>query len=357
VNHYPFRNLVFEGGGVKGIAYVGALEVLERRGILGNIQRVAGTSAGAIIALLVGLNYSQSEIREIMMSMDFKKFCDSGMWLSDAIRVFRKYGWYKGDFFEEWIGKLVEKKTGTAGATFRDVNAMKDEKGFKDLYFLATNLSTHYAEVFSFEKEAYRDISIVEAVRRSMSIPVFFRAKRNQRGDVYVDGGVLNNYPVKVFDRSRYVESESMPTEYYDKHNEELRAEGLNIDEYIFNQETLGFRLDSETEIGVFRDEKEPQHNQIDSFANYVEALVKTIMASQDNRHIHTDDWHRTVYINTLDAGTTEFDMSHEKKLKMIDSGRKGTDKYFDDWYDDRQTDMLNRPDRLSESVEPEQRG
>ncbi len=46
--NYPFRKLVFEGGGVKGIAYVGAMEILEENQILQNIHRVGGTSAGAI---------------------------------------------------------------------------------------------------------------------------------------------------------------------------------------------------------------------------------------------------------------------------------------------------------------------
>ena len=58
---YHFRNLVFEGGGVKGIAYVGALEVLDQEGILKDIKRVAGTSAGAMVAVLVGLGYSAAE--------------------------------------------------------------------------------------------------------------------------------------------------------------------------------------------------------------------------------------------------------------------------------------------------------
>tara|TARA_Y100000815_G_scaffold226384_1_gene214278 strand:+ start:231 stop:413 length:183 start_codon:yes stop_codon:yes gene_type:complete len=55
---YPFRNLVFEGGGVKGIAYSGALAVLEERGILPQIRRVGGASAGAINT---GLNVLHSE--------------------------------------------------------------------------------------------------------------------------------------------------------------------------------------------------------------------------------------------------------------------------------------------------------
>ena len=63
---YKFKNLVFEGGGVKGIAYVGALEVLEREKILKNIQRVAGTSAGAMVAVLVGLGYNTEDLRNIL---------------------------------------------------------------------------------------------------------------------------------------------------------------------------------------------------------------------------------------------------------------------------------------------------
>lgn len=55
---YKFRNLVFEGGGVKGIAYVGALGVLEERKITLNIERIGGTSAGAINAILLGLGFT-----------------------------------------------------------------------------------------------------------------------------------------------------------------------------------------------------------------------------------------------------------------------------------------------------------
>lgn len=69
-----FRNLVFEGGGVKGIAYVGAMDVLEKAGILKEIVRVGGTSAGAINAVLFASGYSNAEQRRIMGDLDFNKF-------------------------------------------------------------------------------------------------------------------------------------------------------------------------------------------------------------------------------------------------------------------------------------------
>ena len=69
---YPFTNLVFEGGGVKGVAYVGALQVLEDRGIAGRVDAVAGTSAGAITAALVAAGYSAAELKTTMMALDLR---------------------------------------------------------------------------------------------------------------------------------------------------------------------------------------------------------------------------------------------------------------------------------------------
>ena len=111
---YNFKNYVFEGGGVKGLAYVGALKVLEQKGIHKSIERVAGASAGAICALLVALNYSSKEIQEILWHLDFNNFMDSN-WgvIRNTQRLIDDYGWYKGDFFEEWIEKVIKDKTGS----------------------------------------------------------------------------------------------------------------------------------------------------------------------------------------------------------------------------------------------------
>ena len=138
---YHFRNLVFEGGGVKGIAYVGALQVLEENGILPAITRVGGTSAGAINAILVGLNFTPQETLRILNKLDFNKFMDDDLGaLRDTKRLLNEFGWHKGDFFRKWISDLIKKKTGNRDATFADVQAQKDQKGFRDMYFMGTNL-------------------------------------------------------------------------------------------------------------------------------------------------------------------------------------------------------------------------
>lgn len=83
---HHFSNLVFEGGGVKGLAYVGAMQVLREKGILRNIKRVGGTSVGAINAILCALRYSDTEQRTILKAMDFRAFRDHN-WGGGSRRV------------------------------------------------------------------------------------------------------------------------------------------------------------------------------------------------------------------------------------------------------------------------------
>ncbi|MDZ4184967.1 MAG: patatin-like phospholipase family protein [Desulfuromonadales bacterium] len=340
---YHFKNLVFEGGGVKGIAYVGALQELEKRGILPNISRVGGTSAGAITALLVGLNYSLTEIDTILRCLDFKKFLDdSGGVIRDGKRLLNDFGWYKGDYFRNWIAGVVKEKTGNSESTFNDIAGQKESKGFRDLSFVGTNLSTKFGEVFS--NEHTPRMVVADAVRISMSIPLFFAAKRSFRGDVYVDGGVLDNYPVKLFDREKYVDAGHATTPaYYQRHNDSLAAAGKDVSKYVFNQETLGFRLDSAKEIAVFRDHAEPDHEKIEDFFGYAKAFIGTVMDSQDSMHLHSDDWQRTIYIDSLGVKTTDFKLSDQTKQALVDSGVAGVEAYFK-WYDDGKSQPANRP-------------
>ena len=330
---YTFRNLVFEGGGVKGIAYTGALDVLAEKGINTNIQRIGGTSAGAINAILFGLGFTQGETRDILLSLDFRKFMDDSWGIvPDADRLIKQFGWYKGDFFRNWIGKLIKEKTGNSETTFDDIEAMKEKYGFKSLYFMGTNLSTSYTEIFSAEHTPR--VCVADAVRISMSIPLFFAAKRSIRGDVYVDGGLLDNYPIKLFDRKKYLDSGNFTeTDYYKRINSQFEEAERPISSYVFNKETLGFRLDTKAEISVFRDHAEPQHQNVDNFFDYTWALIHSIIEAQQSSHLHNDDWARTVYIDTLGIGTTDFDLSDVKKKELVQSGKDGALKYFE-WYD-----------------------
>ena len=330
---YNFRNIVFEGGGVKGIAYIGALEVLEEKEILSRIQRLGGTSAGAINAIILGLGFTRDEMKDILWDLDFNKFMDDS-WgiILDATRLIEEYGWYKGDFFRDWIGQLIKEKTGNSESTFADIEAMKKKRGFKSVYLMGTNLSTSFSEVFSAEHTPR--LCVADAVRISMSIPLFFASKRSTRGDVYVDGGLLDNYPVKLFDRKKYLKSKNFKEpKYYKRINQQFKNAERPISRYVYNKETLGFRLDTKEEISVFRDHAEPPHNKIDSFFDYTWALIHTVLEAQQSSHLHNDDWARTIYIDTIGVKTTDFNLSDVKKQELLESGKQGAADYFD-WYD-----------------------
>ncbi len=126
---YHFKNIVFEGGGVKGVAYVGAMQVLKDEGILPNIIRVGGTSAGAINATLFALGFTTAQTRKILKTLDFNNFADDS-WgkLRDINRLVNKFGWNKGDFFHKWISKHINTMLGSPDATFRDLKYVSKAK-------------------------------------------------------------------------------------------------------------------------------------------------------------------------------------------------------------------------------------
>lgn len=329
---YHFKNLVFEGGGVKGIAYLGAMEVLDDKQILSSIERVGGTSAGAINAVLTGLGFSLQEMQEIVWNLDFNKFLDDEWGIyRDGKRLLNEFGWYRGDYFRNWIASHIKSRTGNSEATFADIDKLKASNNFRDIHLVGTNLSTGFKEIFS--KEHTPRMCVADAARISMSIPLFFAAIRNVRKDVYVDGGVLANYPIKLFDREKYVSANSTEPDYYKSHNTDLAARGIRVSPYVYNKETLGFRLDSAKEIAVFRDQAEPPRKDIQDFFDYIKSLMETFLEFQQNLHLHSDDWQRTVYIDTLGVKTTEFGLSDKKKTALVNSGRENTKKYLD-WYD-----------------------
>ncbi|HWM92777.1 MAG TPA: patatin-like phospholipase family protein [Thermoanaerobaculia bacterium] len=292
-----YENLVLEGGGVKGIAYPGALQVLESRGILPKIGNVAGTSAGSIAAALVALGYTPEELQALMLDLDFKQFED-GSTLGGPERLFRKFGWFKGDYFLEWMQCRVKEKTGNPDATFADLH--KDPSKYRDLHVLSTDLSRRRSQVFAFDKSP--DLPIAHAVRASMSIPLFFEAfyidddlfgETGAQQDVFVDGGVLDNYPIELFDQN-----------------------GIN-------PQTIGLYLNN-LEAPTNPDYK------IDSFQEYTRNLFEAILNVQTNAFkMNPDDQKRTIVIDNLGVKTTDFSLSNEMKCKLIQQGVIAACKYL----------------------------
>jgi NTE family protein len=314
-----YRNLVFKGGGVRGIAYIGALEILDEYRIVENIQRVAGTSAGAIAAALVSFRLSVPETKVLFNSLDFSKVPQSST--DDRVRkifrfpeeessrrFFRNYGWYSSEYFYHWVENVIaEQCDNNPRATFRD---FKDRE-FRDLYIVATNVSQQKAEVFSADHTP--NVAVADAVRMSMSIPIFFEALRFDgqnfgSGDYYVDGGLYDNFPVHLFDQPDYA---GKPWAYRD---------GVNW-------ETLGLFLFPDQDL-------RPADPEIPK--NVWEFLTLTLRNLYHSHEISsyqasTVDQHRTIEISDCGIAATDFeiDLGSEKYQQLYESGKQAVREFF----------------------------
>jgi NTE family protein len=137
--------------------------------------------------------------------------------------------------------------------------------------------------------------------------------------EVWVDGGVSWNYPINLFDKAVYVskQTNSQKVDY-------------NTDaDYVFNYETLGFRLDSTKVIEYNRDNWTNEPVEINNIKDYAIGLVNFMMEMANKKHLHQNDWNRTIFIDTLDVKTTDFKLSSQKIQDLITSGRLGVNDYF----------------------------
>ncbi|GAB2531286.1 patatin-like phospholipase family protein [Rufibacter soli] len=322
-----YRNLALEGGGVRGIAYGGALLELEKRGMLQPITRVAGTSAGAIQACLLAVGYSPQEITDITFQTPLQKFADGRfLFFGGFNRVARRFGWYRGEKFTQWLAQLLAQKTGNPDLTFAELHALAGKNGFRDLYITGTNLSRQRLEVFS--HETYPQMRVKDAVRISMSVPLFFQAVfMDANGRVYpkpqpqgltsvmVDGGLLANFPLTVFDHQRYA---SVPPP--------VPAAG---EARFINPETLGIRLDHDDQIAYDTERRGLAPQQIEDLPSYLNAFYRIVLENLNRHELTPADWDRTVSVSTAGFGPKVKRLSEKDKAKLLESGQAGMLRFF----------------------------
>jgi NTE family protein len=289
-----FENFVFEGGGIRGIAFGGAIYYMDKHNLMKQIKRFAGSSAGAIVASVLAVGYSGKEVIKILHETDFKKFEDDS-WgvVGDLYRILTKFGVYKGEAFEDWLEGVLLAKTGNPNITFLEVY----KKYGKELVITGTCLNT--CETHYYHYLTYPNMPIKKAVRISMSIPVFF-ASVKENNTVMVDGGLLNNYPIWVFDGDTIGDSHVS-------------------DEQIANSKTLGFKLMTDQEKQDYKlyhiDEK------IDNIFQYSKALINSLLIQIERGHIRSGYWKKTVPINTHNVSSLQFTLPEETIVKLVQTG------------------------------------
>lgn len=298
---------VFQGGGVKVVGLVGALSVAERYGY--RWVNVAGTSAGAMVAALSAAGYRAAEIARLLDEVDFTDFRDPPPWarvplLGPALALTFTKGLYMGDRLEEWMRWTLAER---GVRTFADliIPDEPDERFRFKLQVIAADISRGRMLVLPGDMAQYgvrpEDVEVARAVRMSASLPYFYRpvvqyypTPKGGFPSYIVDGGLLSNFPVWLFDVDG---SPPWPT--------------------------FGFTL-VDPEYG--------RPHRIRGPISFGAALVSTMLEAHDARYLEEADSVRTIRIPTGGVQTTDFDMSPEQKKELFDSGVAAARRFFARW-------------------------
>ena len=249
--------------------------------------------------------------------MHFREFKDEA-WddriplIGRELSILRDFGVYEGRRFLRWMAERLERK---GKRTFGDLEptGTDDPRRRSRLQLIASDITTH--ELLVLPRDAAKlgstpeQLGIAYAVRMSMSIPIFFEPVNHSNDatgeeHLIVDGGMLSNFPVWLFDA--------------DHRPPRFPTFGLLLVEPSARA-TVADRL-SGSPGAVSR-----QHSIIE----YLKAMAQTLMEAHDRMHIEEADYARTIPIPTLGVRTTDFDISRERSLELYESGRTAAQRFL----------------------------
>ncbi len=280
--HYPKR-LVFSGGGIRVTAFIGALEVLEKRGYLTKIKEYVGVSAGGFLAFMLAIGYTIKEIRELIIGLDFNI-------IRNIEPDIDRFGLDDGANFEKLLISLLRIKGLRGDYSFKHMP-------FENLRIYATDLNTCKAREFS--KILTPDVKLIDAIRASAALPIYFMpVKDPMTGNLLTDGGAINNYPM-------------------------IHLKGEEI------EESLGFTFNF----------IKTRTSEIKTIMEFTTQLLNTVIS---NRHINGYE-HRTVVINKGDYPAWHFEASLDDKEMLMEEGRKAMREYIDNCFFIKSSTILRR--------------
>ncbi|GIO27488.1 patatin-like phospholipase family protein [Ornithinibacillus bavariensis] len=289
---------VFSGGGVKAFAFLGALEMITENKF--EFERVAGTSAGAIVAAFIAAGYRIDELEKLLEELDLTTLLDSPritriIPASKWFFLYFQMGINKGDKFEQWIYyQLAKKKI----YTFGDI-----KKGY--LKIVVSDLTLGKLVVIPDDLERVYGINpdnfpVSKAVRMSAGFPYFFMPKKlkgiGKEKSLMVDGGLLSNFPIWVFD------SET---------NKRTRP-------------IIGLKLSDSPERSTPK--------RIKNALDMLHALFATMKQAHDARYVAKSEKNNIIFIPVKNVQTTNFMINEETKIKLINSGRLEAERFLKTW-------------------------
>jgi len=268
------------------------------------------------IKRLVAAGYTGAELQEIVLDkqkMDFTKFEDQTFLdhfgaLGDIAQFFKSRGMHSGKYFLGWIHELLTAKGKTKFGHLRNEDQSDPKRAYK-LQVIASDLSARSMLVLPHDAQKIGsdpdELDIAEAVRMSMSIPVFFEPVTVD-GHQIVDGGLLSNFPIWLFDTDPGT-TPAFPTF------------GLLL---VAPNQTAPL-LPTSPGAPV-----KPLASDID----FLKAIAETMMEAHDRFYVEQAQYARTIPIPTLGVKTTQFDIQPEQASALFDSGQNAAAKFLQSW-------------------------
>lgn len=296
-------DLVCEGGGVRGIGLVGAVDALARAGY--RFPRVAGTSAGAIVASLVAAlqvaGEPLSRLADVMRAIDYRKFLDRSLigrvpLIGGGLSLLVSDGVYRGAYLERLLAGLL----GDLGVrTFGDLRTGEEAEQFAwSLVVTASDLSRRRLVRIPWDLGSYGidpdGFSVARAVHASAAIPYVFEPVR-PGGATWVDGGLLSDFPVELFDRPEP------------------------------RWPTFGIRLSARPGI--------PPTHPVHGPVSLGIAAIETLVSNQDNAYI--DDpctVRRTIFVPAEEVSPIDFDITAEQREALYQRGLHAGQEFLKTW-------------------------
>lgn len=298
-------DLVCEGGGVRGIGLVGAVTALASGGY--RFPRVAGSSAGAVVASLVAALQHADEpltrLEEVMRTIDYRKFADPSLIgrvpvVGGALSLLASDGLYQGAYLERLLtGLLAELRVHTFGDLRTDEEPMQYAWS---LVVTASDLSRRRLVRIPWDLDSYGidpdSFPVARAVRASSAIPFVFQPVR-VRGATWVDGGLLSNFPIELFDWP-----DATP-----------------------QWPTFGIRLSCPPGI--------PPTHRVHGPISLGTAALETLLSNQDAAYI--DDpctVRRTIFVPAKGVSPIDFDITAEQRDALYQGGVQAGQRFLETW-------------------------
>jgi NTE family protein len=324
-----YENIVFSGGGVKGLAEIGTTMIMKKLidnkcmlnpliTDINDFTGFAGTSAGSFIAMMYAIGYNTDEVFNIMMSIDFEKIRDDNHFIiTDIYNLYMKYGWSGGTTFESYVELIIKDKTSDGNYTF---GQLYKDKG-KKLVIVGTNINLIKPVYFS--HETFPDLPIKDAIRVSASLPFVFQPKVLQIDGVdnyFADGGITNNYPLNLFNQKSDIDTNLKN----DNPNQKLVYTEVPV-----NEKTIGIRIVNRG-FEDYDNKVYSLHNTpITDIQSYAMALVNVYFYGAEQFVMNDDYWRRTIGVETDYVPLTQFKVSDKMKVDLINDGIAGALEFY----------------------------